>query len=153
MATSFKRMSARGAIVGAVAILVTVTFGRPALAQCSSPDAGRWINTAHGGDPEQIEIYFAQCGDTAGTVTRMGVKVFVRQSSGGLYQRPPVNLSNVTDKNVRWLFAKVPTGGYVDKMWMRRIRKDNQEYLRVFIKHESLDSKPSATDWYEYRRR
>jgi hypothetical protein len=152
MATSSLQMGARAAIVGAVAILIAVTFSRPVLAQCSSPETGRWINTAQGGDPEQIEIYFAQCGDTAGSVTRMGVKVFVRQSSGGLYQRPPVHLSTVTDKNIDWLFAKVPTGGYVDKMWMRRIRRNNQVFLKVFIRHESLDSKPSATSWHEYRK-
>jgi hypothetical protein len=38
-------------------------------------------------------------------------------------------------------------------MWMRRVRRDNQDFLRVFIRHESLDSKPSATSWHDYRRR
>src|SRR5262245_34465369 len=95
MATSSGRTAARSAIVSAVAIVVAVTFGRPALAQCSSPEAGRWINTSQGGDPEQIEIYFAQCGDTAGSVTRLGVKVLVRQSSGGLYTRHPVHCAKV----------------------------------------------------------
>ena len=134
-------------------LLASLLFVAPALAQCSSPDVGRWINTKAGGDPEQIEIYFAECGDTAGSTTRIGVKVFVRQSTGGLYQRPAVKASTVVDKNIRYLFAKVPTGGYVDKMWMRRIRRNNQEFLKVQIKHESLDSKPSATSSFEYRRK
>ena len=68
-------------------------FSGQALAQFSSPEAGRWY-TAKPGVPEQIEIYFAQCGDTQDSETRMDVKV-----------------------------------------------------------HESLDSKPSASEWAEYRRR
>jgi hypothetical protein len=59
----------------------------------------------------------------------------------------------ITDKGIKWLFAKVPTGGYLDKMWMRPVRSDNQEVLKIIIKHESLDSKPSATSSYIYRRK
>jgi hypothetical protein len=149
---AFSRHVAHRAIAGAV--LALVAFSGHALAQCSSPDAGRWVSTKPGGDPEQIEVYFASCGDTAGADTQMGVKVFVRQSSGGLYQRAPVRASYVVDKGTRWLLAKIPTGGYVDKMWMRVVRgRDNQAVLKVFIRHESLDSKPSASEWAEYRRR
>jgi hypothetical protein len=134
------------------AFVAFVAFSSPALAQCSSPDAGRWAKV--GEDPEQIEIYFAECGDTAEGRTRMGVKVFVRQSSGGLYQRPPVAAVYVVDKGTRWLFAKVATGGYVDKMWMRVVRgRGNQEVLKVGIKHESLDAKPSVSEWAEYHKR
>jgi hypothetical protein len=138
------------AIAGA--LFVSAALSGDALAQCSSPETGRWVKP--GGDPEQIEVYFAECGDTAGAQTRMGVKVFVRQSSGSLYQRAPVKASYVVDKGTRWLLAKVPTGGYVDKMWMRVVHgRDNQTILKVFVKHESLDSKPSASEWAEYRRR
>lgn len=138
-------------IVGAV--LATFILSGPARAQCSSADVARWVNLKPGGDPEQIEIYFAECGDTAGSVTRLGVKVFVRQSSGGLYQRPPVSARYITDKGTRWLLAKVSTGGYVDEIFMRRVRRTDQEVLKVGVRHKSLDSKPSSVDWYEYRRR
>jgi hypothetical protein len=149
---AFSRHVAYRALAGAAFALLA--FSGPAFAQCSSPDAGRWVSTKPGGDPEQIEVYFASCGDTAGAETRMGVKVFVRQSSGGLYQRAPVRAGYVVDKGTRWLLAKVPTGGYVDKMWMRVVNgRDNQSVLKVFIKHESLDSKPSASEWAEYRKR
>jgi hypothetical protein len=137
----------------AAALFALLAFTADAFAQCSSPETGRWVNTKPGGDPEQIEVYFAECGDTAGSETRMAVKAFVRQSSGGLYQRAPVKASYVVEKGTRWLLAKVPTGGYVDKMWMRVVHRDNQTILKVFIKHESLDSKPSASEWAEYRRR
>jgi hypothetical protein len=100
---------------------VLFAIAAPAAAQCSSPYVGRWFAQSAGGDPEQIEVYFAACGDTGGP-TRIGVKVFVRQSSGALYQRAPVNGSHVVDKGRNYLCAKVPTGGYVDKMWMNRTR-------------------------------
>ncbi|MEP6918533.1 MAG: hypothetical protein ABJC89_23025 [Acidobacteriota bacterium] len=148
--SAFSHRVAYRAVAGA--LFAVLALSGPALAQCSSPDAGRWVKA--GGDPEQIEVYFASCGDTAGAETHMGVKVFVRQSSGGLYQRTPVKAVYVVDKNTRWLLAKVPTGGYVDKMWMRVVSgRDHQNVLKVFIKHESLDSKPSASEWAEYRRR
>ena len=43
--------------------------------------------------------------------------------------------------------------GYVDNVFMRRIRRGNEIFLKVFIRHASLDSKPSASSWHEYRRR
>jgi hypothetical protein len=135
------------------ALTITAFADGHTVEQCSSADVGRWINLKAGDDPEQIEIYFADCGDTEGSQTRLGTKVFVRQSSGGLYQRPAVSAQRVIDKGIHWIFANVPTGGYVDKMWMRRVRRDNQDFLKVFIRHESLDSKPSATSWHDYRRR
>jgi hypothetical protein len=134
------------------ALVATFILSGSALAMCSLPDVGRWVNVKPGGDPEQIEIYFTECGDTEGSETRLGAKVFVRQSSGGLYQRPPVSVAFITDKGTEWMLAKVPTGGYLDKIWMRRVRVGNQEFLRVLIKHQSLDSKPSATSSYTYRR-
>jgi hypothetical protein len=152
MFTLSRHPHASRAILGS--LFAIAAFSGQASAQCSSPDVGRWVSVKPGGDPEQIDIYFAECGDTAGSQTRMGVKVFVRQSSGGLYQRPPVSAVYVVDKGTRWLLAKIPTGGYVDKMWMRVVRgRENQQFLKVAIKHESLDSKPSVSEWAEYRKR
>jgi hypothetical protein len=147
-----RRPSLRAALATAAAAFLWLGAAAPALAQCSSPDAGRWINTKPGGDPEQLEVYFAQCGGDTDGPSQLGLKAFVRQSSGNLHQRRPVEAHYVTDKGVRWLFAKVPTGGYVDNIWMRRVRVNGQVTLKVFIRHESLDSKPSAEDWYYYRK-
>lgn len=147
------RTSAYGGTLAVIgALLAAFMAAEPALAQCSSADVGRWVNVKPNDDPAQIDIYFAECGDTVETQTRLGVRVFVRQSSGALYQRPAVGAIRVTDKGTNWIFAKVPTGGYLDKIWMRRVRSNNQESLRVFIRHESLDSKPSASSWHDYRK-
>jgi hypothetical protein len=143
---------ARFAVAGT--LLVTVFPATPALAQCSSEETGRWVNVKPDGDPAQIEVYFAECGDTPQTRTRMAAKVFVKQSSGALYQRAPVTATHIVDqKTGRWLLAKVTTGGYQDHMYMRVIRRGNDTLLKVFIRHKSLDQKPDATSWHEYRRR
>jgi hypothetical protein len=139
-------MRAAGLCVGAV--LVCATFSSAALAQCSSPIVGRWTNLKANADPGVIDIFFAECGDTSNTETRFGTRVWVKQSSGQWFGRPSVAGHFVTDKGKRWLFARVPTGGYLDKMWMR----NNGANLRVFIFHESLDSKPSAQSWHDYKK-
>ena len=154
MSALFTPVGARRSVhVVATTLFTIVVASGPSLAQCSSPDVGRWVNVKAGDDPDQIEIYFAECGDTQQTETRLGVKVFVKQSSGALYQRPPVTARRIVDNGTQWIFAKVPTGGYVDHIYMRRISRGNEIFLKVFIRSESLDSKPSATSWHEYRRR
>jgi hypothetical protein len=88
------------------------------------------------------------------TETRYGLKVFVKQSSGSLYQRPKVRAIYRTSNGKRWLYAKVPTGGYVDHVWMRPAVVNGQTQLYVYIKHQSLDSKPSAESkfWFSRQR-
>lgn len=94
------------------------------------------------------------CGDQVlngvQTKTRYAVKVSVKQSSGALYQRPQVEGQYRTSKGKGWIFVKVPTGGYVDNMWMRAETVSGKTQLYVYILHKSLDRKPDATSqlWF-----
>ena len=137
-----------GAILGTVAFL---SFTQPAHAVCSSPLVGGWRNTTMVTGPGFMRIRFSSCGDTSGAVTRFAVKPYVLQSSGNWFQRPTVQGRMVRDKNGQtWLRADVPTGGYVDEMW---IRNNGNDALRVFIKHRSLDIKPHAQSWHDFTRK
>jgi hypothetical protein len=119
-------------------------------------EMGLW--QADGADPFQIEtIASAGCPDTnpqpnARVTTNYLVTAIVRQSNGTLYHRRKVKAQyvNWTYKGVRsrWFRADVPTGGYVDHMYMR----SNGQQLEVHIYHKSLDIKPSAWDNYTYRK-
>lgn len=118
-------------------------------ASCVGPqEGGRWWNKNVSGDPISLEVSMDQCGDQVlngvQTQTTYGLKVFVKQSSGALYQRPKVRAVYRNSNGKRWLYAKVTTGGYVDHIWLRPSNEDAQGQLYVYIKHESLDSKPSA---------
>ena len=134
------------------AAVIALSF--PALdsahALCSSPLTGRWANVEQGKDPGIIDVNFTSCGDTnTQPNTAFGVKVWVKQSSGQWFGRPRVKGNFINSQGKQWLLAKVPTGGYVDNMFMRIERGD----LRVFVRHKSLDSKPDATSWFTYKKR
>lgn len=54
------------------------------------------------------------------------------------------------------MYAEVPTGGYIDKIWLRidLNKKSKQKELFVHIESESLDSKPGAISefWFTKQR-
>ena len=83
------------------------------------------------------------------------MRVWVQQSNGNLYGRPSVAAGYRAWKGAQWLVGRVPTGGYVDNVWARTEDKDGKRMLHVLIKHESLDSKPSATSehWFSFEKR
>jgi hypothetical protein len=127
-------------------------------ASCAGPqEGGRWWNKNALGDPISVEVSLDQCGDQVlngvQTDTTYGMKVFVKQSHGTLYQRPKVRAVYRNSNGKRWLYAKVPTGGYVDHIWLRPANENSLEQLYVYIKHESLDSKPSAESKHYFVRR
>lgn len=140
-------------VVGALAFVVVgvgvVSYTEHIQASCAAPqEGGRWWNKNALGDPISLEVSLDECGDQVlngeQTSTTYGLKVFVKQSSGNLYQRPKVRAVYRNSNGKRWLYAKVPTGGYVDHIWLRPSNENGQSQLYVYIKHESLDSKPSA---------
>lgn len=127
-------------------LVAVLTFASAAHAVCSSPLARRWGPNAQA-DPGVIDVKFISCGDTnTQPDTSFGVRAWVKQSSGQWFGRPTVKARFVNSAGHQWLLAKVPTGGYVDEMFMR---VENGQ-LVVFIKHKSLDSKPDAQNWYRY---
>jgi hypothetical protein len=145
---SWRRMA--GAVTLALAGFTLVSLVEPESirASCAGPqEGGRWWNKNASGDPISLEVALVNCGDQVlngqQTPTTYGVTVFVKQSSGNLYQRPRALAVYRTSNRNRWLYAKVPTGGYVDHIWLRPAT-DHPDELFVYIKHESLDSKPSA---------
>jgi hypothetical protein len=126
-----------------------VTYTEDIQASCAGPqEGGRWWNKNAVGEPISLEVSLDQCGDQVlngqQTGTAYGLKVFVRQSNGNLYQRPKVRAVYRNSNGKRWLYAKVPTGGYVDHVWLRTSNENGQSQLYAYIKHESLDSKPDA---------
>ena len=142
--------------VGVVlAILSTATMG---FAQCVGiHEEGRWKNLDPKGEPTYIDVKtVGGCGDvsyngaTTGSAMRHTMRVWVRQSSGKFYGRPPVNLAYRLSKGKKWLRGDVPTGGYVDQMWLLAEQHDGRQQLHVLIRHQSLDSKPSANSEYWY---
>jgi len=136
-----------------VAVSVAALFAsaaQPAWAVCSDPLARMWENVKgpmnSDAQPGRIDVRFTACGDTGGP-TALGVRQWV-YSSSGWYGRPTVEARTARDRRGRtWLRADVPTGGYVDQMWLRR----NGNNMRVWIYHKSLDSKPSAESWHDYK--
>jgi hypothetical protein len=134
-------------------IVAALAFSSSAQALCSSPLAGRWgpnSQAVANSDPGFIDINFMSCGDTnTQPNTAFGTRVWVQQSTGKWFGRPRVKANFVNSQGHQWLLAKVPTGGYVDQMFMR---VENGE-LVVFIRHKSLDSKPDASDWYRYAKK
>jgi hypothetical protein len=147
--TQFSWRRAIGAFAFVVAGVGAVTYTEHIQASCVGPqEGGRWWNKNAMGDPISVEVSLDQCGDQVlngqQTETTYGLKVFVRQSSGALYQRPKVRAIYRSSNGKRWLYAKVPTGGYMDHVWLRPSNENGQSQLYVYIKHESLDSKPDA---------
>jgi hypothetical protein len=129
-------------------------------ALCAAPaELGRWRNVAVGGEPLVIDLHIVGCGDQVlngvQTDTAYQLRVWIRQSTGQIYGRPTVKASYRQWKGAQWLVGRVPTGGYVDNLWTRTEDKDGQRLLHVLIKHESLDSKPSATSehWFRFEKR
>ena len=137
---------------------VSLALPNRASSLCAGPaEGGRWWNKNPAGDPISVEVTLDQCGDQVlngqQTSTTYGLKVFVKQSNGNLYQRPKVKATYRTSDGKRWLYAKVPTGGYVDHVWLRTYPVNGQTQLYVYVKHESLDSKPSAESKLWFARR
>jgi hypothetical protein len=133
------------------------TFPRIATVQCVSPsENGRWRNLDDKGEPAYIDVKMVGCGDEVlngeQTSTSYTVRVWVRQSTGKFYGRPTVRATYRAWKGEQWLYARVPTGGYQDHLWMRAVQRGGQSNLHVLIKHESLDSKPSSSSEYWFRR-
>jgi hypothetical protein len=137
-----------------------LTLINPAAALCAAPDeGGKWWNTNSAVDPIAVEVVLIHCGDMvlndqeAGT--SYGLKIFIKQSNGTLYQKPEVKAKYVKDKGKLLLYAEVPTGGYLDQMWLRTEvvdKKENLKRLIVYINHKSLDGKPSSGSWLWFTR-
>lgn len=141
-----------------IAFLILIGFADSATALCVGPkEGGKWWNTNPQGDPISLEVKLDGCGDQVlngvETQTSYGLKVFVKQSNGNLYQRPKVKAKFEKFANGQiMLHASVPTGGYVDRIWLRRDDINGQERLYAYIQHESLDSKPSSESTYWFSR-
>ena len=117
-------------------------------------------NLNKNGDPSYLEVKMTGgCGDQVlngqptGGSARYTMWVWVKQPTGKFYGRPGVKTFFRTSKGQRWLRGDVPTGGYVDQMWLRAEQRDGQSQLHVFIKHQSLDSKPSSQSEYWFSKR
>jgi hypothetical protein len=132
----------------------------PAHALCASPaEGGRWRNVDPKGDPAVLDVRMIDCGDQVlngeQTDTRFRLRVWVPQSTGSLYGRPSVAANVRSWQGKRWMVGRVPTGGYVDNVWMNAVQSNGERRLHVLIKHESLDSKPSSTSehWFRFEKR
>lgn len=129
-------------------------------ALCAAPqELGRWRNIAPGASPAVLDLRMADCGDqvlnNVQTQTRYTMRAWVRQSDGNYYGRPTVKAGLRPWKGNQWFVGRVPTGGYVDDVWARVEQRDGQRMLHVLIRHESLDSKPSASSehWFRFEKR
>lgn len=135
--------------VGLIGAILFASASQPALAQCSHPLARMWDNVkglTNTDQPQRIDVRFTACGDTGGPTT-LGVRAWV-YGSNGWYGRPTMPARTVRDsRGQTWLRADVSTGGYQDQMWLRR----DGANMKVFIKHKSLDSKPDASSWHNYK--
>jgi hypothetical protein len=136
-----------------------VAWPLAAQALCASPpEAGRWRNIDPKGEHAVIDLRMADCGDQVlngqQTESSYRLQVWVLQSSGKLYGRPPVPARYQSWKGQQWLVGRVPTGGYLDHVWANAEQHDGERRLHVLIKHESLDSKPSAQSehWFRYEK-
>ena len=143
--------------MGAIALPVA---GTEAHALCASPaEMGRWRNIAANGDPAVLDLRMTDCGDQSlngeQTRTSFRMRVWVLQSSGNYYGRPSVPANRRTWQGKQWFVGRVPTGGYVDHVWARVEPRDGKPHLHVLIKHESLDSKPSASSehWFGFEKK
>jgi hypothetical protein len=126
-------------------------------ALCAAPsENGRWRNINAKGEPAFIDVKMVECGDQVlngqPTQTSYSLRCWVRQSDGKFHGRPPVKATYRAWNGRRWLVGKVYTGGYQDHVWIRATERDGQPHLHVLIKHESLDSKPSAQSEHWFRR-
>jgi hypothetical protein len=139
-----------------VGLAIALIVPRIGSAQCAGiHEEGRWRNLTTTGEPSYIDVkMLGGCGDEVlngqetGSSTRYTMRAWVRQSSGQYYGRPLVNAWYRSWKQQQWLRGDVPTGGYVDEMWLHVENRDNRPQLHVYIIHKSLDSKPSAQSEY-----
>jgi len=110
-------------------------------------EEGQWRNLNNQAQPALIYVRM-NCGDQVlngqQTSTTYKVRAWTRQSSGQYYGRPWVDATYHSWNKRQWLVGKVSTGGYLDHMWMDAVERNGVPHLHVIIKHESLDSKPSA---------
>ncbi len=146
------------ASAAALALLTASLFlsANSALAQCAAPaEEGRWrnLNMNNNGDPSFIDVKMLGCGDESlngaePEASHYTMRAWVKQSNGQFFGRPTVNATYRPWNRTKWLYGRIPTGGYVDNMWLQAVEKDGKRQLHVLIKHESLDSKPSATSEY-----
>ena len=143
-------------IIMAVAPLLALP--QAALTQCAGiREEGRWHNLDKTGDPSYIDVkMLGGCGDQVlngeqtGSSLHYTMRVWVKQSTGKFYGRPAVKATYRPWKGQKWLQGNVATGGYQDQMWVRVEERNGQSQLHVFIKHQSLDSKPSSQSEYWY---
>ena len=152
------RLSQRNALLLCrITALGIVIFTSPFIgAQCAGvSEEGRWRNLEANGDPLFIDVKMTGgCGDEvlngeqSGTSTRYSIRVWVKQSTGKLYGRPAVRAAYKTWNGKSWLRGDVYTGGYQDQMWLHVEPHDGKSQLRVLIRHQSLDSKPSSQTNY-----
>ena len=150
----------RRRLVGLLGLFSLPLMSGAAKALCAAPaELGRWRNLAPNADPAVVDLHMTGCGDQVlngeQTETRYSMRVWVRQSTGAYYGRPTVKAGLRSWQGRQWFVARVPTGGYVDNIWARVDQKDGQRMLHVLIKHESLDSKPSASSehWFKFEKR
>ena len=140
-----------------LAAALGLTLPAGSWAMCASPkENGRWHNVDPKIDLAYIDVKMIDCGDQVlngeQTQTRYTMRAWVRQSSGKFYGRPSVAANYRAWKGQQWLYGRIPTGGYQDHMWLHAEEKDGQPHLHVRIKHESLDSKPSASSDFWFKR-
>src|SRR5262249_58686720 len=95
-----------------------------------------------GGEAQELRV--KKTGATGGC--QWGV--WVKQPTGQCDGRPAVKGFYRTWKGQRWLRGNVPTGGYEDQMWLHAEQRDGRSEMHVFIRHQSLDSKPSSQSEY-----
>jgi hypothetical protein len=113
-------------------------------------EEGRWQNLNNSADPAYIDVKMrGGCGDQGEDVrVYYTMRVWVRQSGGQYYGRPTVNAFFRSWNGQKWVRADISTGGYVDQMWVRAETRNMRPQLHVFIKHKSLDLKPSSQSEY-----
>jgi len=137
-------------IVAATAIFVSPSI---AFTQCVGiSEEGLWRNVNNNGEPSYIYVKtLGGCPDNNGETggpRRYKMRVWVRQAPHQYYKRPYVDAAFRPWNRKRWLQGNVPTGGYQDQMWLLVEERDGRSQLHVYIKHKSLDSKPSTQSEY-----
>ena len=143
-------------IVQLFAVATVLTFPQIAFPQCEGiREEGRWRNLDPNGEPGYIDVKMVGgCGDQVlngeqtGSSIHYTMRVWVKQSTGKFFGRPTVKAAYRPWKGQRWLQGNVYTGGYQDQMWLRVEERAGRSQLHVFIKHQSLDSKPSSQSEY-----
>jgi|ERR1700722_17158132 hypothetical protein len=143
-------------IIQLFAVATVLTLPQAAWTQCAGiQEEGRWRNLDNGGEPSYIDVkMLGGCGDQVlngeqtGSSIRYRMRVWVKQSTGQFYGRAPVNAVYRPWKGQKWLHGNVSTGGYQDQMWVHVEDRNGRSQLHVFIRHQSLDSKPSSQSEY-----